>query len=143
MIIHIVTCKNNLFHIGILLIKKPLDLMPPVDSGSLLSGVGETPPTERLGGQQDATRAIPDLLIVCLSNARVFGLKAFPCIFKKLDGLFVHTNYRTTLILRPTVYLNYILHRCHKSYAMFLRNAPTFLQVRLIFVFFRIRPTCI
>lgn len=135
MIIHIVTYKNNLFRIGILLIKITLDLMPQVDSSYLLSGVGETLPTERLGGQQDATCAVPYLFIVCLSNARVFRLKAFPCIFKKLDGLFVHTKYRTTLILKPTVHLNNILHRCHKSYAMFLRNAPTFLQLRLIFIF--------
>ena len=143
MSVQIVTYKDNLFRIGILLVKKPLDHLRPVNSGSPFSGVGKTPSSEWFGKQKDATRAVPDIFIVLVSNARTFGCKAISCLFKKLDGLFVHTYYRTTFIVRATVYLKDILHRCHKSCAMFLRNTPAFLQVRLIFVFFRMRPTCI
>ncbi len=143
MSVQIVTYKDHLFRIGILLVKKPLDHLRPVNSGSSLSGVGETPSPEWFGKQKDATRAVPDIFIVLVLNARTFGCKAISCLFEKLNRLFVHTNYRTTFIVRTTIYLKNILHRCHKSCAMFLRNAPAFLQVRLIFVFFRMRPTCI
>lgn len=137
MSVQIVTYKDHLFRIGILLVKKSLDFLSPINSGSLFSGIGETPSTEWFGKQKDATRAVPGIFTVFVSNVRAFGCKAIACLFEKLDGLFVHTNYRTTFIVRAIVYLKDILHRCHKSCAMFFRNTPAFLQVRLIFVFLK------
>ena len=143
MSVQIVTYQDDHFGVRIPLVKQPLDECGPVRPRPLLFGLGVTPAGQRLGGQKDTARAIADILIVLVANARRLGRIALSCLGEELDRLFVHTYDRAPFVVRPAIHLQNILHRSHESCAMFGRNAPALLQVRLIFVFFRMRPTCV
>lgn len=143
MSVQIVTYQNDHFCIRIPFVKPPLDECGPVRPRPLLFGLGVAPAGQRLGGQKDAARAIANILIVLIANARLLGCVTFSRLGEELNRLFVHTNDGTPLVVGTAIHLQDILHRSYERSAVFGRNAPALLQVRLIFVFFRMRPTCV
>ena len=143
MSVQIVTYKDNRFCVRIPFVKQPLDERSPVRPRPLLLGLGIAPAGQRLGGQKDTARAIANIFVVLVANARRLGRVALSCLGEELDRLFVHTDDRTPLVVRSTVHLQDILHRSYERRAVSGRNAPALLQVRLTFVFFRMRPTCV
>ena len=143
MSVQIITYQNDRFGVRIPLVKQPLDECRPVPPRPLLLGLGVAPAGQRLGGQKDAARAIANILIVLITNAGLLGRIALTRLGEELNRLFVHTDDRTPLVVRAAIHLQDILHRGYERCTVFSRNAPALLQVRLIFVFFRMRPTCV
>ena len=143
MSVQIVTYQDDHFGVRIPLVKQPLDKCGPVRPRPLLFGLGVTPAGQRLGGKKDAARAIADILIVLVANARRLGRIALSSLGKELDRFLVHTDDRTPFVVRATIHLQDILHCGYERRTVFGRNAPALLQVRLIFVFFRMRLTCV
>ena len=143
MSVKIVTYQNNYLGVRIPLVKQPFDECGPIRPRPLLPGLGVAPAGQRLGRQKDTTRAIADIFVVLVAYARLLGRIALTRLGEELDRLFVHTDDRAPFVVRAAIHLQNILHRSHESGAVFGRNAPALLQVRLIFVFFRMRPTCV
>ena len=69
------------------------------------------------------------------------GAKSFPEIGKELDWLFIHTDNRFLFVIGSAVYRQYIFHCRDKCRILAWRNTPALLQVRLKFVFLRMRET--
>ena len=143
MSIKVVTHKNNTLDVRIPLVKQPLDALCPVCPCPLLFCLSVAPSGKRLRKQKDATGAVSYLLMILISNASAVGSKALSCLGKKLNGFLVHANHRKGFVVRPAVYFKNIFHRSHKSRTMGGWYTPTLLQMRLILVFFRMRPTCV
>ena len=143
MSVQIVTYQDDHLGIRIPFVEQPLDECGPIRPRPLLFGLSVAPAGQRLCGQKDAACAIANIFVVLVTNARFLGRVAFSRLGEELDGFFVHTDDRAPLIVRTAIHLQDILHRRHERSAMFGRNAPALLQVRLIFVFFRMRPTCV
>ncbi len=141
--IEIVTYKNDLFDIRVSLVKQPLDALCSVSHGSLLLGDSFTPSGKGLSEKEDPAGAVPHILVVLVSNACAVGCKAISCLGQELYRLLVHAYDRTLGIIRTAVHLKDILHRSDESRVMVGRYAPALLQMRLILVFFRMRPTCV
>ena len=139
--IKVIHNQHDLSGIGILFIQQPLDLMGPVFSGTVFPGIGIPPSIQWFGEYEDTCSSITDVLIILILYSSVPGSEAFTCISEKLHRLFVHTDNREVLIIWSAVNSKDILHSCDKGCILMGRNTPALFQVRLIFVFFRIRDT--
>ncbi len=143
MSIEIVTYKNHLLNIRILHVKHPLDALCPVCSGPLLFGFSLPPSGKRFSEKKDAASAVSHILVVLIAYAGAVGRKALSGFCQQLHRLLVHAYDRALLIIRPAVHFKDILHSGNEGCTVIGRYAPALFQVRLILVFFRMRPTCV
>ena len=141
MSIKVVTHKNNTLDVWIPLVKQPLDALCPVFPCPLLFCHSVAPSGKRLCKQKDATGAVSYVLVILISYASAVGSKTLSCLGKKLNGFLIHANHWKVFVVRPAVYFKNIFHRGHESCTMGGWYTPTLLQMRLILVFFRMRPT--
>ena len=141
--VEIVTYKYDLLDIWVFLVKQPFDAFCPVCSGSLLLCYSLTPSGQRFSEKEDATGAIPHIFVVLVSYTCTVRSKAISCFCQKLNRFLVHTYNRVFGIIWTAVHLEDILHRCDESRVMAGWYAPALLQVWLVLVFFRMRPTCV
>ena len=112
------------------------------DIGSIVIA-SVAPSCKRLCKQKDATGAVSYVLVILISYASAVGSKTLSCLGKKLNGFLIHANHWKVFVVRPAVYFKNIFHRGHESCTMGGWYTPTLLQMRLILVFFRMRPTCV
>lgn len=142
--VQVVTYQNYLFSIRVVFVDKAFYLLRPVCLAAMFQNGHPSPAPKRLGEHEAA--ACPVLYVFMVNLFSMVALRqvdGLPAVIMQLDGLFVHANHWGVRVIRPCIDFQHILHVRHESGILLGRYAPCLLQVRLILVFFRIRPTCV
>ena len=142
MCVQVVADKDDSFSIRIVDIDKFLYLLRPVLLAPLCLDGYATPSAKRLGEHKAAACPFADIFVINLLRVVHLGkMDGFPRVSMKFDRLLVHAYDRISGIVWSGVHFKNILHRSNERGILLRWNAPHLPQVRLIFVFFRMRPT--
>ena len=135
--VEIVHHQHDSLSVCIVLIDQPLYHVRPVHLRATLSDLYPTPPVQR-GKQHEQTAHSIALVFVVVGRHRAGRCGTRHS--RLLDLLFarlIHAHQNFVLIIRPLVDFQHVFHRAHKLRALTGRDAPTLLQPRLEFVFFK------
>ena len=135
--VQVVHHQHHLLCVRILLRQQPLDLVRPVFLRAAFLRIRIPPRAQWLRKQENATGSIPDIFVVKPLRFPRLDLDPASCVAEKLQRLFVHAHYRTRCVIRPAIHVKHVFHACDERGVLLWRYAPTLLQVRLEFVFFK------
>lgn len=142
--IQVVADKNDLSRVWEVLIYKLFDFLRPVRLAAMCTDCHPSPAFMRSREHEAAAGAVSDVFMV--NSLRMVVGRQVDCLSRivvKFNGLLIHADQRPQRISRAGIHFKHILHMGHERGVLFRRDAPHFPQVRLIPVFFRMRPTCI
>ena len=120
-----------------------LDFLCPVHLAAMLSDGDSSPALERSREHEAAAGAVPDVFMVnFLSMVIRRQVDRLAGIVAEFYRLLIHADKRISRITWSGIHFQDILHVGHERGVLLWRNAPHLFQVRLIPVFFSMRPIC-
>ncbi len=142
--VQVVADQHDLHCIRIIFINKILNLLSPVFLAPLFFDCHPSPSAEGFREHKSATCSVSDIFMVHFFRMVVLReMNRLAGVLVKFYGLFIHANNRFQRVIRSGINFQNILHRRNEGGVLVRRNAPHLPQVRLIFVFFSMRPTCV
>ena len=137
--IQIVAHQDHFFGIGVVLLQQVLDLLAPIDLGSVGPHRDFPPVGQRFGKKKIHRRSVASILIVIPFRLAPIAFDRGFYLFNQLGRLLIHANHRIAGIIRSLIHRQHILHMGDKIGIVLGRNHPAFSQVRLQFVFLSVR----
>ena len=140
-VVHHQDYLDYLGHIGIHRQQQEANELGPIQACASVGDTHRALPRQRLDRHEHVHCATPLVRAVVLGHLTRLGRQRLTHLGDQLLAAFIQAHQRLLRIVGPMVDVQHVFHGSHELGRWLFRQAPTFLQPRLKFVFLSVRRT--